>query len=86
MNRIVLTTTIGGDGNLRLNLPVGATEANKEVQVTVEPLSHAGSQTLRACDLLQSDLIGIWAERSDIGDSREFARRLRAQAQTRKSD
>lgn len=36
-----------------------------------------------AADLLASGLVGIWSDRTDIGDSREFARRLRAQAQTR---
>jgi hypothetical protein len=36
-----------------------------------------------ARDLLQSGLVGIWADRSDLGDSREFARRLREQAERR---
>jgi hypothetical protein len=34
-------------------------------------------------DLLQSDLIGLWADRDDLGDSREFARRLRQEAERR---
>ena len=34
-------------------------------------------------DLAGSDLIGIWADRTDIGDSREYARRLRQQAEHR---
>lgn len=38
---------------------------------------------LTGVDLLNSDLIGLWADRTDIGDSREFARRLREQAQRR---
>ena len=37
-----------------------------------------------AADLLNSGLIGMWADRTDIGDSREFASRLREQAQTRR--
>ncbi|HBI45736.1 MAG TPA: hypothetical protein DDY78_23220 [Planctomycetales bacterium] len=36
-----------------------------------------------AADLLQSGLVGLWADRDDIGDSREFARRLRRQAENR---
>jgi hypothetical protein len=28
-------------------------------------------------DLIQSDMIVLWADRDDLGDSREFARRLR---------
>ncbi len=36
-----------------------------------------------ASDLAQSNLVGLWAERNDVGDSRQFARRLRQQAETR---
>ena len=39
---------------------------------------------MTAADLLQSGLVGLWADRTDLGDSREFARRLREQAQTRR--
>lgn len=35
-------------------------------------------------DLLKSDLIGMWSERTDINDSVTYARKLRAQAQTRR--
>jgi hypothetical protein len=34
-------------------------------------------------DLARSELVGLWAHRDDLGDSREFARRLRQQAETR---
>jgi hypothetical protein len=37
-----------------------------------------------AGDLLESGLVGLWANRDDIGDSREFARRLRRQAENRR--
>ena len=30
-----------------------------------------------ARDLLQSELVGLWADRSDIGDSLSYARQLR---------
>jgi hypothetical protein len=39
MHRIVLRSTIGGDGVLHLDLPIGLDEANAEVQVTVEPVA-----------------------------------------------
>jgi len=35
-------------------------------------------------DLLKSGMVGIWAKRKDIGDSAEYARKLRAQAETRR--
>lgn len=38
---------------------------------------------LTARELLQSELVGLWADRDDIGDSLTFARRLRWQAEHR---
>lgn len=46
------------------------------------PLSDEPTETT-AGDLLNSGLIGIWADRTDIGDSTEFARQLRHQAEHR---
>jgi hypothetical protein len=89
MKRVVVTARVSSDGILDLHLPIGKSEADKAVQVTVEVMASASLEerrTLSACDLLNSGLVGMWAERSDIGDSREFARRLREQAQTRRQD
>ncbi len=36
-----------------------------------------------AADLANSDVVGLWADRADIPDSREFARQLREKAQQR---
>ncbi len=36
-----------------------------------------------AADLLASPLVGMWSDRTDIEDSRAFARRLREQAEHR---
>lgn len=85
MNRIVVRTRVGTDGNLHLDLPVGEADANSEVQVTIDPLSHS-SRPARAVDLLNSGLVGLWADRTDIGDSQTFARGLREEAQTRRRD
>jgi hypothetical protein len=84
MDRIVVTTKISSDGSLRLELPVGVIEAGTEVQVTVEPLPVSPKRPLLASDILHSGLVGMWANRSDIGDNHEFARQLRVQAQTRR--
>lgn len=35
-------------------------------------------------DLLNSGVVGLWAKRKDIGDSRAFARKLRVQAQSQR--
>ncbi len=52
-----------------------ATRLIERVRMTAKPM--------RAKDLLNSGLVGIWANRKDIGDSVSFARKLRQQAQTR---
>lgn len=41
---------------------------------------------LTARELVQSDLVGLWADRDDIGDSLSFARRLREQAEHRQGN
>lgn len=43
-----------------------------------------GRREMTARDLLESDLVGIWADREDIDDSLAFARRLRRQAEQRR--
>ena len=43
----------------------------------------AGEGTLTARRLRRSGLVGLWKDRTDIGDSAEFARQMREQAQRR---
>lgn len=45
MNPIVVKSKVGGDGVLHLALPVGAEEANKEVQITVESITPKKAMT-----------------------------------------
>ena len=47
------------------------------------PATADTKRALSAAELLQSGLVGMWANRTDLGDRHEFARRLREQAQTR---
>jgi hypothetical protein len=44
MNRIVIHSRVGTDGVLSLTVPIGADEADREVQVTIEA-SEPKSQT-----------------------------------------
>ena len=44
------------------------------------------STQLTAIDLAQSDLVGIWADRTDVTDSLVFARQLRNKAERRWED
>jgi hypothetical protein len=82
MKRIVIKTRVSGEGSLHLDLPAGSVEADSNVQITVEALPGAAKRTLLASDLLDSGLVGIWAGRQDLGNSLEYARHLREQAQT----
>ncbi len=45
MNRMVVQSRVGSDGVLHLTLPVGVEEADKEVQVTVEPMPPKKAMT-----------------------------------------
>jgi hypothetical protein len=38
MNRMVLHSRVGADGILHLTVPMGEADANREVQVTIEPV------------------------------------------------
>ena len=58
-----------------------------ETQPAVDEETQPGSvRPLTAAELLQSGLVGIWADREDITSSQEFARRLRQQAEHRERD
>lgn len=53
-----------------------------EIILLKEPPS-APKRGMTARDLLDSPLVGMWADRQDIGDSSKFARKLRENAQSR---
>jgi hypothetical protein len=40
MNRMVVHSRVGTDGVLHLAVPIGEAEADKEVQVTIDPVSR----------------------------------------------
>lgn len=48
----------------------------KSLQAEPEPIRTGA-------DLARSDLVGLWSSRTDLGDSQEFARGLRRQAELR---
>lgn len=82
MEAIRLRQVVEVDGELRLTgVPV-------EKGQTIEVILLLESSTyvpphFKLADLLDSELVGLWADRDDIGDSVEFARQLREQAETR---
>jgi hypothetical protein len=44
---------------------------------------RTGAETLTAQALATSELVGLWADRTDLPDSPEYARQLRRQAEQR---
>jgi hypothetical protein len=48
-----------------------------------EPMTASSPPHLTARELLHSELVGLWEDRSDIKDSAAYARELRERAQHR---
>jgi hypothetical protein len=73
-------TTIEQDGELRLsNLPL---KRGQRVELVVRTEGDAVDRpALTAERLLATKLVGLWADRDDLGDSAAFARQLREAAQ-----
>lgn len=63
-----------------VDLPKG-----KTLLIHVEPTvsGQLEKPLMTGADLLKSGLVGLWKDRTDIGSSPEFARRLREQAQAK---
>ncbi len=71
----------GGLVSLRSRKLKAGTKA--EVIVLVESTETTAEKFMTGADLLKSGLVGMWAERKDIGESLEFARQLRQKAEKR---
>jgi hypothetical protein len=84
MGAIRLHKIVEKDGEISLTgLPYRRGQC---VEVIVLPESSVTStkRYLTASRLLCSELIGVWKDRKDIGDSADYARQLREQAQRRR--
>lgn len=70
-------------GSIRLygdqQLPEGS-------EVIVVLVRKAEQGTMSAADFASSELVGLWADRTDISDSSDYARQLREQVQKRGGD
>jgi len=55
-----------------------------EMILLMEPPGLPISPRLTARQLLSSEIIGLWKDRKDIGDSTAYARQLREEAQRRR--
>lgn len=68
---------------VQIELPADVPVGPAEIEVTVRSDSEARIRTFG--DFLHSEYFGMWRDRDDIGDSVEYARRLREQAWKRSS-
>jgi hypothetical protein len=76
--------TIGRGGSISLRSRALKAGSTAEVIVLVEEESQEPvKKTMTGKDLLNSGLVGLWADRTDIGDSLEFAQALRRKAEQR---
>ena len=76
-----VTVKGGGLVSLRSNRLKPGTKA--ELIVLVEPADSSVEKSMTGADLLKSRLVGMWAQRKDIGDGLEFSRELGKKAEKR---
>jgi hypothetical protein len=69
------------NGQIRLDDTPELPEGAQVIVVVVREGQQAGERkALTLGDLLESPLVGMWADREDIKDGAEFARQLRERA------
>jgi len=79
-----LRSEVQADRRLEIQIPQDVPLGPAEVVVVIFPEKPgAARKCLTAGDLLSSPLFGLWKDREDIGDSLEFARKLRTEAEHR---
>jgi hypothetical protein len=82
MKAVTCNVIIPVDRQLRLSIPEDVPPGPAEIVLIIAPQAPA-ERGKTAGDLLRSPLCGIWQDRTDIGDSIEFAQSLRAKAEQR---
>ncbi len=60
MNRMIVKSRVGADGILRVTLPVGRDEADREVQVTVDPVETKHPMTQDEWAAWVKAIAGSW--------------------------
>jgi hypothetical protein len=72
MASFILNGIITPDGQLHIKLPSDLTPGPVEVEIR-----QIDVRGISLGEILESDLVGMWADRTDIDDSVEYARELR---------
>ena len=74
---VSLNTDIPASRELRITLPADVPTGSAAIVIMISPSGPSTSATFS--DLLNSEFMGMWRDRADIGDSMEFARKLRSE-------
>jgi hypothetical protein len=85
MKTIACKVVIPIDRQLKITIPEDVPPGPAEVVVVIVP-EAAAEKGGTAGVLLRSPLFGLWKDRTDIGDSVEYARKLRAKAEQRRCE
>jgi hypothetical protein len=86
MQAIRIKKRIKKNGELHLtNLDVSEGQEVELVLLYEQKKDSGSKKRLTARQLLNSNLIGLWKDRTDITDSAKYARLLREQAQRRQT-
>jgi hypothetical protein len=79
MSSIIVRGIVNEAGELIVTFPQGLPPGPVEVEIHLPETVGISSQ-----EILESDFVGMWEDRADLGDSVEYARKLRSQATRRK--
>ena len=82
MRTITSKVVIPTDRQLHISIPEDIPPGPAEIVLVIVP-EATSRRGLTAGELLRSPLFGIWKDRTDIRDSVEYARTLRAKAEQR---
>jgi hypothetical protein len=80
MRTITSKVVIPADRQLHISVPEDVPPGPAEIVLVIVPEAVA-ERGATAEDLLRSPLFGLWKDRTDIGDSVEHARNLRAKVE-----
>lgn len=78
--------TIEDQGKIQLEGDVSDLPVGKRIQVRIlveDDDEEIDDEGISAQDLLNAPFIGVWADRDDIGDTVEFAEKIRRQWENR---
>ncbi len=78
---INFTADVPPNREVHITLPADVPTGPAEIVVVIASPAAPAVRTLG--DLIRSEFFGMWRDRDDLGDSAEFARRLRAEAWSR---